>query len=217
GQLARTMADEGGMPSALWAGARTKGPLRMTLGIEHDEVAYELAAGIIPPVPGGSAFNLDPHLKSEHLWVGQGRKRVELMRRENAPAWARDDDGVRTTFPMMLAESESVLSEIRDPRRFGVLSDLRSELLAWRFYHHFRTDPEAPQRHPQIGVRTLVLAHDGRDLAAALQTIREVGNAAALSEAVDRAFPGSELMFECDQGRFSLKLQSPEFQRPFEA
>src|SRR5262245_31657648 len=112
GQLARTMADEGGMPSALWAGARTKGPVRMTLGIELDEVAYELAAGIIPPVPGGSAFNLDPHLKTEQLWVGQGRKRVELMRRENATAWARDDDGVRATFPMMLAESESVLSEI---------------------------------------------------------------------------------------------------------
>src|SRR5829696_3215342 len=51
GHLARTLADEGGMPSALWAGARAKGPVRMTLGVELDEVTYELAAGLIPPVP----------------------------------------------------------------------------------------------------------------------------------------------------------------------
>src|SRR5215212_7527801 len=59
GQLARTMADEGGMPSALWAGPRGKGPHRMTLGVELDELTYELAAGLVPPVPlrGGSAFN----------------------------------------------------------------------------------------------------------------------------------------------------------------
>src|SRR5690606_41512879 len=62
---------------------------------------------------------------------------------------------------------------------------------SWRFYDHVRTDSSAPARSSQIGTRTMVLAHDGADLAAAWQTIAEIGDAAALAEAVDDAFPGS--------------------------
>ena len=219
GRLARTLADEGGMPSALWAGERGKGPVRMTVGVELEDLAYELSCGLVPPAPlrGGSAFNLDPHVKEEHLRAVQGRKRVELMRRENATVTARDDQGSRVTFPMVLSESESVLAELREPHRFPVLSAVRQELLSWRFYHQFRTDPASPLRHTQVGVRTPVLAHDGRDLAAALQTIREIGDRPALDAAIDRAFPGAELVIESDQGRFSLALQMPEFRRPFAA
>lgn len=219
GRLALALADEGGMPSALWAGERGKGPARMTLGVELDGLAYELSCGVVPPAPlrGGSAFDLDPHVKEEHLWLLQGRKKVELMRRENATVTARDDQGVRVTFPLILPESESVLAELREPHRFPVLSAVRQELLSWRFYHQFRTDPGSPLRHPQIGVRTPVLAHDGRDLAAALQTIREIGDRPALDAAIARAFPGAELIVETDQGRFALALQMPQFRRPFAA
>jgi predicted ATPase len=56
--------------------------------------------------------------------------------------------------------------------------------LGWRFYDHFRSDSEAPARLPQLGTRTPVLHHDGRDLAAALQTIIEIGYVEALNEAV---------------------------------
>jgi predicted ATPase len=219
GRLARTLADEGGMPSVLWAGERGKGPVRMTVGVELDGLAYELSCGLVPPAPlrGGSAFNLDPHVKEEYLWALQGRKKIELMRRENATVNARDDQGARVNFPMILSESESVLAELREPHRFPVLSAVRQELLSWRFYHQFRTDPDSHLRHPQVGVRTPVLAHDGRDLAAALQTIREIGDRPALDEAIDRAFPGAELIIETDQGRFGLALQMPEFRRPFAA
>ncbi|MFT4728398.1 MAG: putative ATPase [Granulosicoccus sp.] len=41
--------------------------------------------------------------------------------------------------------------------------------------------------------RTPVLHHDGRDLAAALQTILEIGNTKALAASSDDAFPGSKL------------------------
>jgi len=61
------------------------------------------------------------------------------------------------------------------------------------FYDHFRTDADAPPRQPQVGTRTTVLGHDGRDLAAALQTIREIGDGEALNRAVADAFPGAEL------------------------
>src|SRR5712691_9136994 len=57
-----------------------------------------------------------------------------------------------------------------------LLAEARARLGRWRFYHAFRTDADAPARQPQVGVRTPALAHDGRDLAAALMTIREIGD-----------------------------------------
>src|SRR5712692_2502810 len=69
GSLARTLADEGGMPSVLWAGPRTKGPLRMSIGIDFGELAYEISCGLVPPVPGEKGlFSLDPEVKEEHIW-----------------------------------------------------------------------------------------------------------------------------------------------------
>ena len=220
GGLARAIADEGGMPSALWAGDRTKGPVRMTIGVELAEFANELALGLIPPTPGGSAFDLDPHVKEERLWFVQGKKRSELLKRDGPSATARDAEGDRAAFPLALSESESALAEIRDPRRFPVLAAVREAILGWRFYHQFRTDAESPLRHPQVGVRTPALAPDGRDLAAAIQTIREGGDRGGLDAAVDRAFPGSTLVIESPRDgrdRFSLALAMPGFRRPFGA
>jgi predicted ATPase len=217
GRLAWTLADEGGMPSVLWAGPRTKGPVRMTLGVELEGLAYELATGLIPPTPGGSAFNLDPHVKEEHIWSIDKKKRFELLKRDNATVNARDAEGTRVTFPMILSESESVLAELREPHRFPVMSALREVFLGWRFYHQFRTDIDSPLRHPQTGVRTPVLSHDGRDLVAALQTIREVGDGSGLAQAIDRAFPGAILEIEHDRARFEMFLQMPGFLRRFDA
>jgi hypothetical protein len=64
---------------------------------------------------------------------------------------------------------------------------------SWRFYDHIRTDADAPARRSKIGTRTFVLDHDGSDLAAALRTIAEAGDASALDAAIDSAFPGSRL------------------------
>ena len=60
-----------------------------------------------------------------------------------------------------------------------------------------------------------VLANDGADLAAALQTIREIGNAAALDAAVDLAFPGSQVSIESDSAaRLDLRLRQHGLLRP---
>jgi len=95
------------------------------------------------------------------------------------------------------------------------LSALRQELLAWRFYHAFRTDPQSPLRRAQPGVFTPVLSHDGSDLAAALQTIIESGNSLAMRQAVNCAFPGAELRIDCGVSGFSVGLKMPEFVEPF--
>lgn len=41
--------------------------------------------------------------------------------------------------------------------------------------------------------------HDGRDLTAALQTIREIGDPEALQRAVSDAFPGARLIIQASQ------------------
>lgn len=222
GQLAPAIVEEGGMPSVLWAGARKKGVVRMRLGVSLDQLTYELSCGL-PSPPGfvtreePSQFLLDPEVKEEHVWFSDGGPKLTLLERSSGSVWARDAEGRRAAYPMALSNSESVLTQLREPHRFPHLSALRQELLGWRFYHHFRTDADAPLRHPQVGVRTPVLSHDGRDLAAALQTVREVGDRAGLEEAIDQAFPGASLSIESPRGRFSFLLRMPGFHHPFDA
>ncbi|MBV9865481.1 MAG: AAA family ATPase [Abitibacteriaceae bacterium] len=226
GQLARTLAAEGGMPSALWAGPRRKSAkketVRLHLGVTLDDLSYELNCGLPtsasgPSLTEPSQFGLDPEVKEESVSFLNGRNKVTLMERGNGTVWVRDAEGKRLSYPMSLSPSESVLAQLREPHRYPQLSALREELGGWRFYHHFRTDADAPLRHPQVGVRTPVLSHDGCDLAAALQTIREIGSDAGLKQALDAAFPGAALSVESPQARFSLYLQMPGIYRPFDA
>jgi predicted ATPase len=167
-------------------------------------------------------FQLDPEIKEEHVWYIQGSRKTVLLERAAGTIHARDGEGVRNTYPLVLGPSDTALAELREPERFPVLAMLRQEFASWRFYHQFRTDRDSPIRRPQPGCRTPVLSSDGHDLAAALQTIREVGNLPALDEAIDRAFPGSTLLiFGPDPATtgsgFTLALQASEFQRPFHA
>lgn len=86
---------------------------------------------------------------------------------------------------------------------------------SWRFYDQFRTDRDAPARQMQVGTRTPVLSHDGRDLAAALQTIKEVGDGDALEAAVADAFDGARVAVRIDDGgRFGLELHQHGLLRP---
>jgi predicted ATPase len=60
-----------------------------------------------------------------------------------------------------------------------------------------------------------VLHHDGCDLAAALQTIREIGDSEALDEAVNDAFPGSRLdVIIQNDARFSIEFHQEGLLRP---
>lgn len=220
GGFAQAIASEGGIPSALWAGPRGKGPVRMRVSARVDDLKYSFACGIPVPTSGGtrtesSMFLLDPEIKEEQVWFINNGSKVELLKRAHQAITARDDTGKRVNYPTVVSPGESILSELREPHRFPELSMLRQELLDWRFYHQFRTDISSPLRQPQIGIRTPMLRHDGSDLAAALQTIREVGDRKGLDEAIDRAFPGARLSIENNAGQFSVALHMPGFQRAF--
>ena len=95
--------------------------------------------------------------------------------------------------PYPIRPFDSMLSESADPENAPELFRVRERMRSWRFYDHFRTDAGAPARGSHIGTRTPVLGHDGADLAAALQTIREIGDGQALAETIDEAFPGSRI------------------------
>jgi predicted ATPase len=190
GGFAQVIAEEGGMPSVLWAGARKARslstsrmePVRMSLGVRTETFNYELVCGLpkmtgpIPPGQFRSAFAMDPEVKEEHVWMDSpGGLKVTFFKRGPKGAWILDSDERLTDYSGELQPTESVLSQLREPHLYPELSALRTEMSRWRFYHHFRTDADSPLRRPQVGVRTPVLSHDGRDLAAALQTINEIG------------------------------------------
>jgi predicted ATPase len=94
---------------------------------------------------------------------------------------------------------------------------LREEMRAWRFYDHFRTDAIAPARLPQIGTHTPILSHDGADLAAALQTIIEIGDPESLDRAIDDAFPGGRVVVTVHGGWFEVEMQQHGLLRPLKA
>lgn len=226
GLLARTLADEGGMPSVLWAGARKKGPVRLTLAVSFaDGLAYMLACGLpeINDLP--SSFKLDPLIKEETVTLPTGEvgsaARVKMLERGKSSCSLRNAEGNRVSFPMALSRSESVLAQLSEPHHYPQLSALRERLRGWRFYHAFRTDEHSPVRQPQVGVFTPVLSHDGKDLAAALQTILEVGDAEGLFRSVHQALGGATLLItapaDSPDGRFWVQVQMPGVLRPLQA
>lgn len=226
GGFARVIADEGGMASVLWAGER-KGrsatssrmePVRMGLGVKTDTFNYDMVCGL--PKPYRSAFDLDPEVKEERVWMQTQRgMKVTFFERTSDRAWILDREERLADYSGELLPTESVLSQLREPHLYPELSALRAEMNQWRFYHHFRTDHESPLRHPQVGVRTPVLSHDGRDLAAALQTIIEVGHEEDLHDAIRQAFPGAALEIDHDEesGMFAVLLRMPGLKRPLRA
>ncbi len=127
GALAQAVADEGGLPSLLWAGGRGKKErARVELEARWDELSYAITLGLEPPP---TKFPFDPHVKDERVgWEG-----AELCRRGEGSATARDGDGNRVTFPFSLEHNQSILAQLVEPHRFPVLSTLKQLLSGWRF------------------------------------------------------------------------------------
>ena len=209
------LAREGGLSSTMWAGQGEKGPVSLKLGFSGGDFGYAVDFGM--PQETQTAFNLDPEIKSEVVWAGATlRPSAVLAQRSVRTVLLRDvDDGWRTVAT--LRPFDSMLSEVADPQAAPELLALRERVRSWRFYDHVRTDADAPARRPQIGTRTMVLSHDGADLAAALQTIAEIGDADALTEAVDNAFPGSRVQIRSADGRFEVTLRQPGMLRALTA
>jgi predicted ATPase len=227
------LAREGGLESAMWGGSPDAGrsmrrgrgrPLvqggaerRLLLGFAGDEFGYAIDLGLPPPAM--SMFGSDPEIKAESAWAGPVLRPAAVLAERSASGAVRirAADGGWYRPPGFLKPFDSMLGETADPQRAPELVVLRERIRSWRFYDYLRTDAQAPARTAQIGTRTPVLSHDGADLAAALQTIREIGDAEALDEAVGHAFPGSHVEVTAAGGRFELALRQPGLLRPLRA
>ncbi len=230
GGVVNALAKEGGLESTFWAGPESiskamregrvpvqggprKKAARLRLGFSGDEFGYSISLGL--PTPSNSAFALDPEIKRECIWAGSAYRPASLLVDREGPVIKIRSRRSWEVIAQHTNSFESMFSQISDPVRTPEVMRLREEIRGWRFYDHFRTDAEAPARLAQLGTRTPVLHHDGRDLAAALQTIREIGDGGALNEAVTDAFPGASLDIVAQQdGRFSVTMQQEGLLRP---
>jgi predicted ATPase len=233
GGIVAPLAREGGFQSTLWAGPESfsravrsseqpvqgttrKDAVNLKLGFAGEEFGYSIELGL--PIPSSSAFSMDPVIKRECIWSGPvWRPASLLVDRRGAVVSIRRDDGTWHAVSSHLQGFDSMMARLADPRNTPEVLLLREQIRSWRFYDHFRTDSEAPARLPQIGTYTPVLSDDGADMAAALQTIREIGDPAALDAAVEDAFPGSRLSVQGRDGRFEIEMRQHGLLRPLKA
>ena len=216
GRFAQALLGDGGMPSALWAGPRRKGPVRMGLTTRWDDLSHDIEAGLIQ-AGNNSPFVLDPEIKEEYIFVSPARKpSTTLAERKGSHCKTVAVDGeLRRT--VSLVPSESLLSQVGEPDLYPEIDTLARRVRGWRFYHQFDTGTASAIRRPQPGVRTDALASDGHDLGAAIATLAERGDRRALDDAVDQAFPGYAVNVGGEPGTFGVSLTAPGLQRALSA
>ncbi len=238
GGLIAALAREGGLPSTLWAGPENitremksgrvpiqgtvrKDAIHLRLGFASDDFGYAIDLGMPPQDPDThlfSAFTLDPEIKRECIWSGAYYRKVKLLvERSGSRLRAIDENGTWQVVPCSLPTFESMMTAFSDPRSAPEMIVVRERICSWRFYDHFRSDSDAPARQPQIGTHTPVLSDDGADLAAALQTIKEIGDVKALEEAIDDAFPGASIEIIQSDGRFEVAMRQKGLLRQLKA
>ncbi len=230
GGVVNSLAREGGLSSTYWAGPEKVskrmregtvpvqgGPLqevkRLRLGFATEEYGYSISLGL--PTPSRSQFSLDPEIKREVIWAGGFYRPASSLVDRQGPAVKLRSERRWNVVTQHLNSFDSLFDQIADPSTAPEVLHVRELIRRWRFYDHFRTDADAPARKPQLGTRTPVLHHDGRDLAAALQTIREIGDPEALGSAISDAFPGARVsVLGHDDGRFSIEFYQHGLLRP---
>lgn len=217
GRITRAIAEDGGVESVLWAGTRTRGPVRLTLSATLGDLTYAVEIGL-PKRGSDAALPLEPLVKEERLTLASGARDIALMDRRGPTAWLRAADGGRITYDNELLGSETALAAFRDGARFPELDIARRALLDWRFYHAFRTDPESPLRRPALALTTPTLASDGADLAAVFATLWDVKvDPVDVEEAIDDAFPGARLDVVTGGADCRFALRFPDLPRAFAA
>lgn len=230
GGVVNALAAEGGLQSTFWAGPEKissrmrsgevpiqggprQKPVKLRLGFAGEDFGYSIDLGL--PENAGSAFSLDPEIKRECIWAGPCYRPAAVLVDRKGPVIKTRSGRSWNVIAQHTNSFDSLFSQVADPSATPEVFQLRDTIRSWRFYDHFRTDTEAPARQPQLGTRTPVLHHDGHDLAAAMQTILEIGDVEALHTAINDAFPGASLSIACQQdGRFSIEFHQQGLLRP---
>ncbi|MFS2111290.1 AAA family ATPase [Sphingomonas sp. Sphisp140] len=232
GRLIGSLAAEGGLSSTLWAGPEKfsremlrgtqpiqgtvrSGPVSLKLGFSGPDFGYAIDLGMPDPT---FPFTRDPEIKVETMWTGPLLERGNAFAERRGPAvrlrtaatgeWRRAMDN--------LLPFDSMVTHCADSVDGLELLLMRERMRNWRFYDNLRTDIDAPARRPQVMTYTPVLSSDGADLAAAIATVLAIGDAQALEEAIDDAFPGSRVI--AHPGEYGMvEMRQPGLLRPLGA
>ncbi|WP_323167879.1 AAA family ATPase [Pseudomonas atacamensis] len=233
GGVVNALAREGGLESTFWAGPETisrrmrngevaieptvrHGVKRLRLGFAGEDFSYAIGLGL--PEPSTSCFSLDPKIKRECIWAGPVFRPASLLVDRNGPMIRAREGRAWDVLAQHTPNFDSLFDQVGNLRSSPEVFQMREFIRRWRFYDHFRSDADAPVRQPQLGTRTPVLHHDGRDLAAALQTIIEIGDPQALTAAISDAFPGARLNIALlAGGRFAIEFYQEGLLRPLSA
>ncbi|MBV4460914.1 AAA family ATPase [Pseudomonas sp. COR58] len=233
GGVVNALAREGGLDSTFWAGPQTlsrrmrngevaieptvrQGTKRLRLGFAGEDFGYSIALGL--PEPSRSYFALDPEIKRECIWAGAFHRPASLLVDRDGPMIRAREGRGWDVLAQHTPTFDSLFDQVGSLRASPEVFQMREFIRRWRFYDHFRSDADAPARQPQLGTRTPVLHHDGRDLAAALRTIIEIGDPDALRTAVSDAFPGARLeIAPLAGGRFAIEFHQEGLLRPLSA
>jgi predicted ATPase len=225
GRAVASLATEGGLTSTLWAGPEKasrqmrngevpvqgtvrSGPVSLKLGFSSEDWGYAIDLGL--PGPSGTRFRNDPEIKAEAVWTGQllGSANLLAERRGSFVRIRSNETGAWRDKLTDIPAYDSMMTHCADPVDGLELLLLRERMRAWRFYDDLRTDRDAPARRPQIGTFTPILASDGADIGAAIQTIMEIGDGDALQDAIGDAFDGATLgvgeRFEVEMRQYGL-------------
>jgi predicted ATPase len=195
-------------------GVVRKNPISLRLGFSGTDYGYAIDLGL-PRPDSRSKFSSDPEIKLESQWTGERLGRANAFAVRTGPfVRIRSDSGEWRQAYQHLASFDSMMTHCSDPRDSVELLMLRERMRDWRFYDHLRTDRDAPSRKPQVGTYTPVLASDGSDLAAAVQTIREIGDAGEMDAAISDAFPGARVEVASTDGYFELEMYQHGLLRP---
>lgn len=231
GRVVSSLAREGGLSSTLWAGpekfstsmkrgdsevqgTQRSQPIGLKLGFSSDDYGYAIDLGF--PAPSHSRFSQDPEIKVEAVWTGEVLGRANLFAERKGPfANIRGTNtGEWRQISDELSAIDSLMTHCADSQDGMELLLLRERMRDWRFYDHLRVDSTAPARSPQVGTFTPILAGDGSDIGAAIQTIFEIGDGEALAETIADAFGGATLSVN---GQFEIEMHQHGLLRPLES
>lgn len=228
GRAIASLAAEGGLASTLWAGPERfsrdmrsgrqpvqgtvrSQPVSLKLGFASEDFGYAIDLGL--PIPSQTRFTHDPEIKVEAVWTGPllGRANLVADRHGNLVRVRSSASGLWRESFSDLPAFDSMMTHCADPADGLELLLLRERMRAWRFYDDLRTDRDAPARRPQVGTFTPVLAGDGADIGAAIQTILEIGDADTLASTIADAFDGATLSVG---DRFEIQMRQYGLLRP---
>jgi predicted ATPase len=186
----------------------------LKLGFSSEDFGYAIDLGL--PIPSGTRFSHDPEIKVEAVWTGPvlGRANLVADRHGQVVRVRSSETGAWRESFRDLPAFDSMMTHCADTSDGLELLLLRERMSAWRFYDDLRTDRGASARQPQVGTFTPVLASDGSDIGAAVQTILEIGDAETLRNTVADAFDGATLSVG---DRFEVSMQQHGLLRPLAA